>query len=154
MSSGAFAVAILLLDRLGRTARAGHLTVGLLTATGLAPLVVGGVWTTLGPGVGTWLGWTATMLQTPPVLRDVLLLTVFCTVLAFHWMMTYQPRVSASRAALIYLLEPVFGSAFSITLGHDPLTGHLLLGGTLILGGNLLVEFPSWLRERPKRWLK
>ncbi len=147
LASGAFAVAVVLLDRLGRAAQPGHLTVGFLLATGLAPLVLGLVCSAQGPGRGAWFAWTSTMLQAPPILRDVILLTVFCTALAFHWMSKYQPQVSASRAALIYLLEPVFAAVFSIVLGHDLLTGRLLLGGTLILGGNLLVELPGWLRE-------
>ena len=63
-------------------------------------------------------------------------------------MTTYQPRVSATRAALIYLLEPVFGSLFSLAWGHDELTARLVIGGALILGGNLIVEVPGWLRER------
>jgi drug/metabolite transporter (DMT)-like permease len=64
-------------------------------------------------------------------------------------MNTYQPQVSPSRAALIYLLEPVFSSVFSVWLGYDQVTVPLLLGGGLILAGNLLVEVPGWLRSRP-----
>ena len=61
-------------------------------------------------------------------------------------MMIYQPRVAATRAALIYLLEPVFGSMFSIAWGLDSLSQLLLLGGGLVVSGNLLVELPAWLR--------
>jgi drug/metabolite transporter (DMT)-like permease len=60
----------------------------------------------------------------------------------------YQPHVSAGRAALIYLLEPVFATAFSVAWGHDPLTARLFLGGGLILAGNLLIEVPYWVRRR------
>jgi drug/metabolite transporter (DMT)-like permease len=67
---------------------------------------------------------------------------------AFHWMNVYQPRVSAGRAALIYLLEPVFAAAFSVAWGYDALTARLFLGGSLILGGNLLIEIPYWV----ERW--
>ena len=61
-----------------------------------------------------WLTATVEVLRRPAVLRDVLLLTALPTVLSFHWMSAYQPRVSATRAALIYLLEPVFASFFSL----------------------------------------
>jgi drug/metabolite transporter (DMT)-like permease len=81
------------------------------------------------------------------VVRDVLLLTLLSTILATHLMNTYQPRVPASRAALIYLLEPVFAAALSVAVGHDAVTGRLLLGGALILGGNALVELPLWIRR-------
>jgi drug/metabolite transporter (DMT)-like permease len=74
LSSGIFAVAILLLDRLGRSARPGHLTIGFLTATGLPALILSSVATAWGPGTEAWLHWTASMMQTPPILRDFLLL--------------------------------------------------------------------------------
>ncbi len=126
--------------------RPAHFTAGLLTATGglalagAVPLAAGGA------GLAPWLEWTAWMLSRPAVLRDVLLLTVLSTLLAMHLMNVYQPYVPASRAGLIYLLEPVFASLFSLALGHDALTLRLVLGGGLILGGNLLVELPRWLR--------
>jgi drug/metabolite transporter (DMT)-like permease len=143
-----FAVMIVLLDRLGRNARPGHLTIGFLTATGLPALLLAGFWPARESGTIDWLHWTISMLREPLVFRDVFLLTVFCTVLGFHWMTTYQPRVPASRAALIYLFEPVFASVFSILWQHDQVTPRLLVGGGLILGGNLLVELPLWLRAR------
>ena len=65
-------------------------------------------------------------------------------------MTTYQPHVTATRAALIYLLEPVFGSLLSVLWGHDEPSVRLLLGGGLILGGNLLVELPGWLKRLRK----
>jgi drug/metabolite transporter (DMT)-like permease len=94
-----------------------------------------------------WSTWLLDILQQPAVARDVLLLTILSTIVATHLMSTYQPRVSASRAALIYLLEPVFAAVVSIIVGHDTVTGRLLLGGALILGGNALVELPLWIRS-------
>ena len=65
-------------------------------------------------------------------------------------MNVYQPQISANRAALIYLLEPVFAAMFSVALGHESFTLYLFIGGSLILGGNLLVELPGWLRHGNK----
>jgi drug/metabolite transporter (DMT)-like permease len=93
-----------------------------------------------------WLRWLQRILGQPAVLRDVLLLTLLSTVLATHLMSTYQPRVSASRAALIYLLEPVLAAALSIVMGLDSISGRLLLGGAFILSGNAIVELPVWIR--------
>jgi drug/metabolite transporter (DMT)-like permease len=147
LSSLAFALFILALDRLGRTVNSSHLTLALIAATGI-PTVF------LSVGVAAWQGelvpwllWLTEILRQPAVVRDVLLLTLLSTMLATHLMSTYQPRVPASRAALIYLLEPVFAATLSIVVGHDSVTGRLLLGGTLILGGNALVELPRWLRR-------
>jgi drug/metabolite transporter (DMT)-like permease len=146
LASVVFAWFIVGLDRLGRNVNSSRLVVVLVAATGLP---------TLGLAVGLaawqgilmpWLIWLGEILRQPAVLRDVLLLTMLSTMLATHLMITYQPRVSASRAALIYLLEPVFAAALSVIVGHDTVTGRLLLGGALILSGNALVELPLWLR--------
>jgi drug/metabolite transporter (DMT)-like permease len=143
-----FAVLIVMLDRLGRHVRPGHLTVGFLTATGVPALGLAVAWAATQGGVGLWLRWTWAMVSRPEIQVDLALLTVCCTVLAFHWMTTYQPRVSASRAALIYLFEPVFAATCSILWRMEDLTARLVMGGVLILGGNLLVELPGWFRGR------
>jgi drug/metabolite transporter (DMT)-like permease len=149
LASLLFALELLLLDRLGRAVNSAHLTAGflgtsaVLTAGAALALAAGG------PGLGAWASWAGGMLQSWPVLRDLALMTLLPTVLAFHWMNVYQPRVPVSRAALIYLLEPVFSAAFSVWWQHDRLTPPLLLGGGLVLAGNLLVELPRWLRAAP-----
>src|SRR5262249_36350216 len=112
-----------------------------------ALLLVGGL-AAVQPWGLDWVQATADLLRDPFVLLDLTLLTLLSTALAFHWMATYQPRVPASRAALVFLLEPVFGAIFSVAWGHDMLTFPLMLGGCLLLGGNLLVELPGWLRSR------
>jgi drug/metabolite transporter (DMT)-like permease len=145
LSSLAFALFILSLDRLGRTVNSSHLTLVLIAVTGLPTLF-------LAVGVAAWQGklipwliWLMALFREPAVIRDVLLLTMLSTMLATHLMSAYQPRVSATRAALIYLLEPVFAAVLSIVVGHDCVTGRLLLGGAFILSGNALVELPLWI---------
>jgi drug/metabolite transporter (DMT)-like permease len=146
IASVVFAVAILMIDRLGRTVAPGHLTVSFLAAMGLPALLLTLLGAASGPGLDVWGAWLFAMLSDRSILLDVGLLTLLCTVLAFHWMAVYQPRVEAGRAALVYLLEPVFAAAFSILWGLDDLTLQLLLGGLLILGGNFLVELPLLVR--------
>jgi drug/metabolite transporter (DMT)-like permease len=145
LASLLFALELLQLDRLGRRVNSAHLTAGFLgtaaVLAGAAAIVVAA----RGPGLGEWVAWVGDMLSRPAVLRDLVLMTLLPTVLAFHWMNVYQPRVPVSRAALIYLLEPVFSAAFSVWWQHDRLTPPLLLGGGLVLAGNLLVELPRWL---------
>lgn len=143
LASGVFAAEILLLDRLGRTVQSAHLTVPFLGTTGLLAVALAEASAGATAGLPAWWAWTVAMLANVAVLRAVLLLAFFSTVLAFHWMNVYQPRVSATRAALVYLLEPVFGTAFSVCLGQDVLTFWLVLGGGLILAGNLVVELPG-----------
>jgi drug/metabolite transporter (DMT)-like permease len=152
-SSVVFGGIIVFLDRLGRRVRSDMLTVGFIAFMGLPALVCAVVLAGRGAGVMVWLEWLADMLRRPAILLDVTVLAVLCTVLSFHWMTAYQPHVSAGRAALIYLLEPVFAAAYSIAWGLDAVTGRLLIGGALILGGNLLVELPLWVREWNKERL-
>jgi drug/metabolite transporter (DMT)-like permease len=147
LSSFAFALFILSLDRLGRAVNSSHLTLVLIAVTGLPTLFLAvGVAAWQGK-LMPWLSWLVEIFRQPPVVRDVLLLTMLSTILATYLMSTYQPRVPASRAALIYLLEPVFAAVLSIVVGHDSVTARLLLGGALILSGNALVELPLWIRS-------
>ncbi len=148
LASGIFAAEILLLDRLGRTVQSAHFTVPFLATAGLLAAALAAACAGATAGLPGWWTWTVSMLENGAVLRAVLLLAFFSTVLAFHWMNVYQPRVSATRAALVYLLEPVFGTTFSICLGRDVLTFWLVLGGGLILAGNLVVELPGVLGRR------
>jgi drug/metabolite transporter (DMT)-like permease len=146
ISTWFFALMIVLLDRLGRGVESAHFTVAFLAGTGIPPLIINGVILVGRSETSHWINWTTTMLSNPPIWRDLILLTLLCTVLPFHWFNVYQPRVAASRAAVIYLLEPVFASIISIAWGHDVISARLILGGGLILAGNALVEVPAWFR--------
>jgi drug/metabolite transporter (DMT)-like permease len=151
VSTWFFALVIVLLDRFGRGVESAHFTVAFLAGTGLPALGIVVSLTAAQSETSAWLRWSLTMLQQPVIWRDLGLLTLFCTVLPFHWFNVYQPRVPASRAALIYLLEPVFASIFSLLWGHDSLAFSLIIGGSMILAGNALVEVPGWLRNVKSR---
>jgi drug/metabolite transporter (DMT)-like permease len=147
ISSLLFAAYILCLDRFGRQVRPGQLTLGLIAVGNLPALPLACGLAAHGEGIEVWAAWLGDMLSDPQIVMDVVLLTLLSTVLATFVMSTFQPRVSASRAALIYLLEPVFAAALSVLVRHDSVTPRLLLGGMLILGGNALVELHVWLRS-------
>lgn len=86
-----------------------------------------------------WLGLTAT-------------LTVFCTLGAFLLMNTWQPKITATEAGLIYCVEPIFGSALALFLPglisvwigisypNETATSALLIGGGLITVANILIQ--------------
>ncbi len=88
---------------------------------------------------GSWLGFTG-------------LLTLFCTLGAFTLMNTWQPKITATEAGLIYCIEPVFTAVmalflpamFSAWAGFDypneHVTWHLLVGGGLITAANVLLQ--------------
>lgn len=87
----------------------------------------------------TWVGLT-------------LALTVLCTIGAFMIMNTWQPKITATEAGLIYCVEPIFGSLMALFLPawfsrwggiHYPnehLTMSLIVGGGLITLANLLIQ--------------
>jgi drug/metabolite transporter (DMT)-like permease len=145
-----FAVQILLLDRLGRGLNSAHFSTAFFATYGAGALITAASLAVTGPGLSTWVSCTRQMLEDPALFRSMVALSIFCTVLTFHWMNVYQPRITASHAAIIYLLEPVFTAIFSLYWGHDRLTYHLLIGATLILAGNLVVELPRWIRQSPR----
>lgn len=147
LASFLFAVELVMLDRLGKTMSPSHFSAAFLFVNAAGAALGAVLVALLGPGLGAWASWTAAMLSRGPIVSVIVLLAIFPTVIAFHWMNTYQPQVPASRAALIYLLEPVFTSVVSLAVhyttgddGYDKLTLPLVLGGVLILVGNLLVE--------------
>jgi len=82
-----------------------------------------------------------------------LTLTVFCTLGSFTIMNTWQPKITATEAGLVYCIEPIFGSLmalflpalFSVWLGiayaNERATLNLLVGGGLITAANILIQF-------------
>ena len=88
-----------------------------------------------------------------------LALTVICTIGAYWIMNTFQPRITATEAGLIYCVEPVFGSLMALFLPalfstwaliHYPnevATPHLLIGGGLITAANILIQLRPLARD-------
>lgn len=74
--------------------------------------------------------------------------TLFSSVLAFHLMNRHQPNLAPSVAGVVYCLEPVFATLWSVLLGGEEFRRSLFIGGGLILSGVLLAAwrpagFPS-----------
>ena len=86
-------------------------------------------------------------LLTPPVVAGFVLLTVLVTCVAYGLMYLYQPRLDPSRAAVIYLSEPVFAAAFAWAVMGETMTPAALCGAGLILVANLIAEV-RWPKRR------
>lgn len=95
------------------------------------------------PGGRSALAGTGRILASREVWLNTLLLTIFPTLIAFSLLTFFQPKVDPTRAALIYLAEPVFATIYAaLVVGHR--TGQIALGGAgLILVANALVEIVS-----------
>jgi drug/metabolite transporter (DMT)-like permease len=77
---------------------------------------------------------------TPEVAAAVLITGLAATALAFTAMAWAQQYTTATRAALIFALEPVVAWTTSYVLTGEAMTGRGKTGAGLILGGVLLVE--------------
>ncbi|WP_266159884.1 DMT family transporter [Dyella silvatica] len=51
-----------------------------------------------------------------------------------------QAHLTATRAAIVMTLEPVFAAGFAVSLGSDVLTWRMLVGGALVLAAMYVVE--------------
>jgi drug/metabolite transporter (DMT)-like permease len=83
-----------------------------------------------------------------------------CTLVPLLVMNTFQPRITATEAGLIYCAEPVFGSIFALFLpallsawaqieyGNESATVSLLVGGGLITIANVVIQLKP-LPEEP-----
>lgn len=91
-------------------------------------------------------------LSSSPWLAFTLMLAILCTLIPFLFMNTWQPRVTATEAGLIYCTEPLCASAMAMFLpavfsayagldyANERLTWHLLVGGGLITLANVLIQ--------------
>ncbi|HZL33982.1 MAG TPA: DMT family transporter [Tepidisphaeraceae bacterium] len=87
------------------------------------------------------------ILRQREVWPNLLLLAVFPTLGAFGLLTHFQPRLDPTRAALIYLLEPLIAAAYAAVAVHHLLGKRAIAGAALILVANVLVE---WICSRPK----
>jgi len=89
----------------------------------------------------------------------ILVLALFCTVGSFLLMNSWQKRLPATEAGLIYTSEPVFAAGYALVLPawlsgatgidypNEVLTLSLVFGGGLIVVANLWMQW----RRRPHR---
>lgn len=64
------------------------------------------------------------------------------------WAQTWaQAHLTATRAAIVMAMEPVFAAFFAVVLGGEDLTRRMLVGGALVVAAMYLVELRSTLRD-------
>lgn len=68
------------------------------------------------------------------------------------WAQTWgQAQLSATRAAIVMTLEPVWAAVFAVLLGGESLTGRMLVGGVLVIGAMYIVELGGRRRDATAR---
>jgi len=152
----AFSVHILALDAVMKRETTPRMALAQFVVVGVGSLLVvaalpGGA-STLAPSTlgRVLLHGTETIQLTPrgligseAVWLDLLLVTLLSTLVAFGLVFALQPRVSPTRAAILYLAEPVFASAFAFLAMGRTLTAGALVGAGLILVANAIAEASS-----------
>jgi len=134
-----FAGQLLSLDVFGKVANTTRLTLIMMFTTAM-----------LNVGFGAAFGGAAYDSETVVALfSDVRFIlpvvanTLLASILAIHLMNKYQPLVTPAMASVIYCLEPVFATLFSILLQTESFSGAIALGGVLIVSAVLLVTRPA-----------
>lgn len=92
-----------------------------------------------------------THLFQPVVLFALLYCALFSTCLTFHWQTKYQRKTTPTKAALIYMLEPVFAVIFAYLINHEPIFINTLIGGIVILFSVLLSELGDFTFKKMKK---
>jgi drug/metabolite transporter (DMT)-like permease len=65
---------------------------------------------------------------------------VFSTLITFGLMFRFQPQTTATRAALTYMTEPLFATAYAWVVAGRAIGQMALIGGGLIILGNVIAE--------------
>jgi drug/metabolite transporter (DMT)-like permease len=88
----------------------------------------------------------------PSVVYAILITGLLATALAFTIQAWAQQYTTATRTAVIFMLEPVVAWITSYLVVGEGLSGRAAVGAALILGGVLLVEVkPMFPRQHPSR---
>lgn len=90
--------------------------------------------------------------QTASVWGSVIVLSVFCTGMAFIVQAIAQQYTTASHVGVIFTLEPVFNSVAAFFLAGEVLKPQAYLGGVLLVASLLIMEvdFGKWFFKENK----
>ena len=132
---------VVLRDDPARVAAGQFLTVGLVCA--VTCLLVERGPDALSPGRAAAIAFH------PDVRLNLLLMIVLGTICAFGLQTHFQPRIDPTRAALLYLVEPIFAASYAWVMAGKALATIAVAGAALIVLANLLVEILQSRRPRP-----
>lgn len=128
---------LLVLDSYGKRAQfeGARLTIVMFLATSAFSLLL----SLLLGGAALCRGQVLSALATDPTVQwSMLGMTVFSSVVALHLMNSYQPRISPAAASVVYCLEPLFATLFSVLFRTEGLRAATFAGGALISAAVLI----------------
>jgi len=127
---------ILSIDHFGQSADATRFTLVMLLVTVVVSFIIG---LSLG-GLRFHRAPVFSLLwHDPKFLACFAGLALVSSMLSQYLMNRYQPLVAPATAAVVYCLEPVFGTLFSVAFATERLSAITILGGSIILIAVLLV---------------
>ncbi|MCU0709093.1 MAG: DMT family transporter [Pirellula sp.] len=155
-----FAFQVLLLDHFGKQMRSLTLTCGMFVTTAalswlLFAALVMSPWFVDADGARMQVEDWGMLTGSFGYLASLFVLASLCSVVSFGLMNRFQPHVTASQAAIIYSLEPVFASTWALFLpswlsvatgmdhANEVWTWNLVFGGVLILVANVVALLPG-----------
>jgi drug/metabolite transporter (DMT)-like permease len=130
LASMLFTGQVLSVDRYGAAADPARLTFVMFVVTALTSLVVG---LALGGGALYAPAIASNLMADASFVRVTLTVVVLSSVGAFHFMNTSQPSVSPAVASVVYCMEPVFATMWSVFFRTESLTLLTFLGGGLVI---------------------
>lgn len=130
LASLLFTGQVLSVDHFGAAADATRLTFVMFVVTALASLAVG---IALGGGVLYAPATLVTLVTDPVLLRVTLVIVALSSVAAFHLMNASQPNVSPAVASVVYCMEPVFATMWSVFFRTESITMLTFAGGGLVI---------------------
>jgi len=136
-----FTAQILSLDYFGQRAEATRLTLIMLLTTCVLSLIIG---LFLGGGKIHRAAVFTSLLRDQKFLVCFAGLALVSSMLSQFLMNRYQPLIAPATASVVYCLEPVFGTLFSVAFGTERLSAITIIGGSIILVAVLIVA-----RSRP-----
>ena len=136
----AFSAHILAVERF--SSAQGHQSLTLWQVLSVSALSAAGCW---------WIE-PPRLVATPRLAGALLATALLATAVSFALYTWAQARTTATRASLIFALEPVFASLTAWFWSRETWTFRTLAGATLILGAIVLVELkPSILQTHPEK---
>jgi drug/metabolite transporter (DMT)-like permease len=130
VASMLFTGQVLTVDHFGKDADPRRFTLVMFLTAAVVSLAFGVI---MGGGALYTQSTLARVAGNPRFLWVSLAIVVVCSIGAFHLMNTAQPFVSPAVASVVYCLEPVFATAWSVVLGTESITWLTLTGGGLVI---------------------
>ena len=131
-----FTVQILTIDHFGQVADPTRLTLIMLASTSIASFILG---LSLGGAPFHRGAVLHSLIHNQTFLICFVLLALLSSMLSQYLMNRYQPLIPPATAAVVYCLEPVFGTLFSVAFATERLSAITMIGGVIIILAVLIV---------------